>query len=103
MSSVSSVSGDPDLKDKLLTKMIHFISTRALSEMKIIERDVENLTAKKLEFLQLKSSIKNFIRDKQIAEEEESSPKIRKGDPDFDQFQDLRANISRLNQIKEDL
>ena len=71
--------------------------------MKIIEKDVDNLTVKRNEYLQLKSAIKFFIRDRQIAEEEESSPTIRKDDPDYDKFNELKNTISRLNLQKSEL
>ena len=47
--------------------------------------------------------MKFFIRDKEIADEEEKTPNVRKDDPNYDQFQEFRNTISQLKMQKQDL
>jgi hypothetical protein len=66
-----------NIKDHLVNLLTRILATRSVSEMKIVEKEIETLTAKKNEYLQLKQALKFFIRE-QTSEEEATSPNLPK-------------------------
>ena len=101
--SVSAYSESGDIKGELINLLTRLLSTRSVGEMKIIEKDIQTVVAKKLQYLQLKSTIKFFIKD-QDNQDEIASPvlkSLKKSDELESSVRKLSLESQKLSADKE--